>query len=134
VRLDAEDVGIVDEIDAGRLYKDGAIVLGAGDGCIAERRRLSFAGVVSVALAVTSKGDLAGDPDVLMAGLPKSNRDGVGFDEIVDAAVFETFDNMPRQKRRDADVVSGAIERAVRNAVNSAWGKKPSVHVLVVEV
>src|SRR5579863_746485 len=34
VRLDAEDVGIVDEIDAGRLYKDGAIVLGAGDGCI----------------------------------------------------------------------------------------------------
>jgi ribonuclease J len=134
VSLDAEDAGIVDEIETGRTYKDGAIVLGPGEECIAERRKLSFSGIVSIALAVSAKGDLAGDPDVLMAGLPKSNRNGVGFDEIVDAAIFETFDNLPRPKRRDADVVSGAIERAVRNAVNSTWGKKPSVHVLVVEV
>ncbi|VTZ23368.1 hypothetical protein MPC1_14210001 [Methylocella tundrae] len=41
---------------------------------------------------------------------------------------------MPRQKRRDADVVSTAIEKAVRNAVAAAWGKRPAVHVLVVEV
>jgi ribonuclease J len=70
----------------------------------------------------------------MISGLPKTARNGAGVDEIVDAAVFETFDSMPRPKRRDADVLSGAVERAVRNAVNSAWGKKPSVHVLVVEV
>jgi ribonuclease J len=134
VLLDAADARIVGEIDRGRLYKDGAIVLGAGDDCIAERRRLAFAGIVSIALAITAKGDLAGDPDVLIAGLPKNTRDGAGVDEIVDAAIFETFDSMPRPKRRDADVISGAIERAVRNAVNSSWGKKPNVHVLVVEV
>ena len=55
-------------------------------------------------------------------------------DEIVDSAIFETFESLPRGKRRDADAVSSAIERAVRNAVNAAWGKKPAVHVLVVEV
>jgi ribonuclease J len=134
VLLEADDARIVGEIERGRLYKDGTIVLGAGDDCIVERRRLAFAGIVSIALAITAKGDLAGDPDVLIAGLPKSTRDGAGVDEIIDAAIFETFDSMPRPKRRDADVISGAIERAVRNAVNSAWGKKPNVHVLVVEV
>ena len=65
---------------------------------------------------------------------PKSTRDGAGIDAAIDAAIFETFESLPRGKRRDADFVSGAIERAVRNAVNSVWGKKPMVHVLVVEV
>ena len=134
VLLDAEEPGIIDEIAAGRLYKDGDIVLEPGDDCVAQRRRLAFAGIVSVAVAVTAKGELAGDPDVMIAGLPDKTRAGEPMDEIIDAAIFETFDSLPRPKRRDPDVMSGAIERAVRNAVNVRWGKKPTVHVLVVEV
>jgi ribonuclease J len=132
--LNAEEVGVIDEIATGRLYKDGEIVLEPGDECVSERRRLSFAGIVSIAIAITGKGDLAGDPDVLIAGLPDKSRTGEPMDEIVDAAIFETFDSMPRPKRRDPDVISSAIERAVRNAVNVVWGKKPNVHVLIVEV
>ena len=77
---------------------------------------------------------MAGDPDVMIAGLPERTRDGAGIDEIIDTAIFETFEGLPRGKRRDADFVSSAIERGVRNSVNSVWGKKPKVHVLVVEV
>ena len=64
------------------------------------RRKLSFSGVVTVALAITAKGDLAGDPDVMISGLPAKMRNGIGTDEIVDGAVFQTFDGLPRQKRR----------------------------------
>jgi ribonuclease J len=134
VLLDADEAGIVDELPTGRLFKDGAIVLQPGDDCVSERRRLSFAGIVSVAIALTGKGDLAGDPDVLISGLPDKSRSGQPMDEIIDAAIFETFDSMPRPKRRDPDTLSSAVERAVRNAVNMGWGKKPSVHVLIVEV
>jgi ribonuclease J len=134
VLLDAEQAGIIGEIETGRLYKDGDIVIETGDDCVAQRRRLSFAGVISIALAVTSKGELAGDPDVVISGLPQKARNGEGMDEIIDGTIFETFDNMPRPKRRDPDTLSGAVERAVRNAVNAAWGKKPNVHVLIVEV
>jgi ribonuclease J len=77
---------------------------------------------------------MAGDPDVMIAGLPERTREGVGFDEIIDAAIFEAFGSLPPAKRRDPDVVSSAIERAVRNSVNAVWGKKPQAHVLVVEV
>jgi ribonuclease J len=30
--------------------------------------------------------------------------------------------------------VENAVQRAVRAAVNEAWGKKPACHVLVLEV
>jgi ribonuclease J len=134
VLLAAGQAGIVGQVDHGRLYKDGDILLPSGDDCVAQRRKLSFAGVVSIALALSSKGDLSGDPDVMIAGLPARTRQGAGMDDLIDAAIFETFENLPRGKRRDADAVSTAIERAVRNSVNTAWGKKPAVHVLVVEV
>jgi ribonuclease J len=133
VRLADGDARVVGRIDHGRLFKDGEILLPRDDDCVDQRRKLSFAGVVSIAIALTAKGEMAGDPDVLIAGLPKATRLGVGLDAIIDAAIFETFESLPRGKRRDADFVSDAIERAVRNAVNAAWGKKPTAHVLVVE-
>ena len=114
--------------------KDGEILLPSSDDCVAQRRKLAFAGIVSIAFALTAKGEMAGDPDVLIAGLPKSTRDGAGIDAAVDAAIFETFETLPRAKRRDADFVCGAVERAVRNTVDTLWGKKPMVHVLIVEV
>jgi ribonuclease J len=134
VRLVDGDAGVVDRIHHGRLYKDGDILLPTDDDCVGQRRKLAFAGVVSIAIALTAKGEMAGDPDVLIAGLPRSTRQGAGLDEMIDAAIFETFESLPRGKRRDADFVSAAIERAVRNAVNAVWGKKPTTHVLIVEM
>ncbi len=134
VRLVAGGARVVGRVENGRLMKDGAILLRPGDECVAQRRKLSFAGVVSIAVALTAKGEMAGDPDVLIAGLPKQTREGAGVDAVVDTAIFESFESLPRGKRRDADAVGSAIERAVRNAVDAVWGKKPLVHVLVVEV
>jgi len=71
---------------------------------------------------------------VMIAGLPERTREGAAIDALIDDAIFEAFESLPPGKRRDAEVVSTAIERAVRGSVNTVWGKKPQVHVLVVEV
>ena len=134
VAIEEGRAALIDRVATGRRYKDGDILLPAGAECVGERRRLAVSGVVSIALAISDKGDLVGDPDVIIAGLPQQTRDGAGLDAIIDAAIFETVENLPRAKRRDTDFVSGAVERAVRNSVNSVWGKRPTVHVLVVEV
>ena len=134
VKLAEGDARVVGEFAHGRRYMDGAILVDGEETCIAERRKLGFAGVVSIAIAITSKGEMAGDPDVLFSGLPQATREGAGVDALIDAAIFETFESLPRGKRRDPDSVSGAVERAVRAVVNDVWGKKPTVHVLVVEV
>ena len=134
VRLAPGAPQIVDQIGAGRLYKDGDILLGSDDDAVAARRRLAFAGVVSIGLALTARGDLAGDPDVVLTGLPKRGRDGRAMDLIVDKALFETIEGLPRQRLRDPDAAAESIERAVRAAVRAAWGKRPVVHVLVMQV
>jgi len=134
IRLAPGEVCALGKVTSGRRAKDGAILLPADQQCVGQRRRLSFAGVVSIAIALTPKGEMAGDPDVMIAGLPERTREGGAIDALIDDAIFEAFESLPPGKRRDADVVSTAIERAVRGSVNAVWGKKPQVHVLVVEV
>lgn len=134
VRLAPGKPSIIGEAPSGRLCKDGNSLIPAGDEALKIRQKLATSGIVTIALAVTGKGDLAGVPDVMMAGMPMRARNGAAIDQIVDDALFQTFDQLPRPKRRDADIVSGAIEKAVRSAVAAAWGKRPMVHVLVVEV
>jgi ribonuclease J len=134
IRLAPGDVAATGRIASGRRLKDGAILLPSDQECVGQRRRLAFAGVVSIALALTPRGEMAGDPDVMIAGLPERTREGAAIDALIDDAIFEAFEGLPPGKRRDPDIVSSAIERAVRNSVNAVWSKKPQVHVLVVEV
>ena len=104
------------------------------DTAVADRNKLAFGGVVSIGIALTAKGELAGDPDVVFTGLPARSRDGKPMDEVVDDAIFGVIDSLPRAMKRDADSVASAVERGVRNTLRNVWGKRPVVHVLVMEV
>ena len=133
VRL-SPNPSLIDEVPAGRLYKDGTLLIEAEARTVADRRRLSFAGAVSVALALTDKGDLIEDPSVGLIGIPERDRDGGLMIEVAENAVLETLESLPRASRRDPDAVAEAVRRAVRAAVAERWGKKPmcQVHVLTV--
>jgi ribonuclease J len=133
VRL-APSPEIIDELPAGRLYKDGRLLIDAQARTVADRRRLSFAGIISVALALTETGELAADPEIDMVGIPERGRDGEAMAELVHEAALQTFESLPRARRRDPDSVSEAVRRAVRSAVAEQWGKKPMCHVHVLAV
>jgi ribonuclease J len=130
----APQPGIIDEVPAGRIYKDGAVLVEADARTIADRRRLSFAGAVSVAMAVTGNGELAADPEIDMIGIPERSRNGELMSNIAFDAVMETFENLPRARRRDPDSIASAVRGAVRGAISQNWGKKPMCHVHVLAV
>ena len=134
VKLAPGDPGIVDEIPAGRLYKDGNLLVDAQARTIADRKRLSMAGIASVALALTEKGQLAADPDIEMVGIPETAANGEPMLEIALDAVMETIETLPKARRRDPDSVAEAVRRGVRAAIAQQWGKKPlvQVHLLLV--
>jgi ribonuclease J len=134
VRLAPGSPEIIDEVPAGRLYKDGALLIQAEARTVADRKRLAFAGLISVALAMDEKGNLLSDPEVELLGIPDNTADGDPMDTIAYNSVIETFDTLPKPRRRDPDSVAEAIRRAVRAAVGAHWRKKPNVtvHVLVV--
>ncbi|NNM72338.1 ribonuclease J [Enterovirga aerilata] len=134
VKLAPGEPEIVEHVSAGRLYRDGDVIVGQLDKAIPERRKLSFAGIVSVAIAIDERGELAGDPAVEHMGIPERTRSGDTFAELIDDAIAETLNGMPRARRRDSQAVEEAVSRAVRGVVRAHWGKKPACHVLVVEV
>src|SRR6478752_7204515 len=72
----------IDEIPAGRLYKDGSLLVRADERTVADRRRLGFAGVVSIALAVSDRGELIGDPQVTLTGIPEADALGHRIEDI----------------------------------------------------
>ena len=134
VRLAPGGAGVIDEIPAGRLYKDGRLIVESEARTVADRRRLGFAGIVSVALALTDKGELASDPEIDMVGIPEKDADGASILDIAYDAAVDSFESMPRGRRRDPDAVAEAVRRAVRAAIAGRWSKKPVCHVHVLAV
>jgi ribonuclease J len=134
VKLGPGDAGIIDQLPAGRLYKDGKILEDAKSRAVAERRKMGFAGCVFVAIAMSEKGELAGDPEVDLVGIPEKNAEGEELDDIVFDAVVSTVEGLPKARRRDPDALAESVRRAVRAAVNEEWGKKPLCFVHVLEV
>jgi ribonuclease J len=133
IRL-APDPGKIDQLPSGRVFKDGNILVSSDSRTVGERRRLSFAGYVSVALALTEKGALASDPAVELVGIPEIGRGGEPMADIAYDAAVETFESLPKAKRRDPDTVAEAVRRSVRGAIRAHWGKKPVCFVHVLEV
>jgi ribonuclease J len=134
VKLAPGDPGIIDELPVGRLYKDGRLLVDAEGRTVADRKRLGHAGIATVALAITDKGQLAADPEVELIGIPEKGMDGELLADVANDAVLDTFETLPKPRRRDPDAVEEAIRRGVRAALAERWGKKPFVyvHVLIV--
>jgi ribonuclease J len=134
LRLAPGEPAIIDEVPAGRLYKDGGLLVDAQARTVADRRRLGFVGIVSVAFAMTERGEMVGDLELEMTGIPETDGEGNLIARLAYDAVVEAIDSMPRPRRRDPDAVAEAARRAVRAAVAAAWRKKPICHVQVLTV
>jgi ribonuclease J len=134
VRLAPGGVEIIDEVPSGRLYKDGSVLVDAEARTVAARRRLSFSGIVTVALAMSEKGVLLADPEVELIGIPEADAAGQSMTAIARDAVEDALESMPKPRRRDQDAVAEAVRRAVRSAIAQRWNKKPICHVHVLLV
>jgi ribonuclease J len=134
VRLAPNGPEKIDEVPAGRVYKDGLLLVSAEERTVADRRRLGFSGVVSVALALNGRGEIIGDLGLTLTGIPATDARGrIPMDVARDAAM-EAFSALPRAGRRDPELVAEAIRRGVRAALSAIWSKKPTCHVHVIEV
>lgn len=135
VRLAPAPAGIVDEVPQGRLYKDGVLIVPAEGRVVADRRRLGFVGIVSVALAIDETGIVTADPEVELIGIPEADAGGRPFLTIIRETAAEVVAHLPRPRRRDPETVAEAVRRAVRARVAQGWGKKPLclVHVLMID-
>ncbi|SHO66181.1 ribonuclease J [Pseudoxanthobacter soli DSM 19599] len=134
VRLAPGPGEVVDEVHAGVLYKDGRLLVEPEQSGMEDRRRMSFAGVVVVSLALDAKGETVAAPTTTLIGLPTATAEGVLFSAIVQKAVVGAIESIPRPRRKDHALVAEAVRRSARSAVAERWGKKPICRVVVADV
>jgi ribonuclease J len=131
LRLAPGDPQIIDQVPNGRIYKDGNLIGSEEAMGIRERRKLSFAGHVAVNVVLDERFELAGEADLIAIGVARSDEAGEEMEELMLDAAEGAVNSIPRVRRKDLDLVAEAVRRAVRNAANDAWGKKPIVTVFV---
>jgi ribonuclease J len=97
-----------------------------------ERRKMSWSGVVSVAMAIDSRGRIVSGPDVRTVGLPEDPCTDLEdfLDDLADAAEA-AFGRLNGKARTDEDAVEDAVRMAVRREANRIWGRKPVVEAMV---
>ncbi len=132
VRLAPGFAEVIDEVPVGRIYKDGFLVGTQDEMGIGERRKLSYAGHVSVVVQFNGRLELRGDPELSMIGLPKEDFEGEDMEEALVDAAAGAVESIPKARRKDFELVREAVRRAVRGEANDAWGKKPLVTVFVI--
>ena len=131
LRLAPGAAEIIDQVPSGRLYKDGRL-LGTDETMgVRDRRKLSYAGHVAVNVVLDDKLELAGDPDIVAIGVAYTDKNGEDLEDLMLDAAVGAIESIPRQRRKDLDLVQESVRRAVRGAANDAWGKKPLVTVFV---
>ena len=87
-----------------------------------------------MALVLSEKGELLADPDVELIGIPEETADKASMHGIAYDAVIETYESLPKPRRRDPQAVEEAVKRAVRAAIASHWRKKPICLVQAITV
>ncbi|HEX9882043.1 MAG TPA: ribonuclease J [Hyphomicrobium sp.] len=130
VRL-APEPAVIDDAPVGRLFRDGRLLVPEADGPVRARRKLAAVGIVVVTVCLSRGGEVLSEPLAMLDGVPAATADGEEMLDVVLDAVAGTLKSIPAKRRKSPDLVGEAIRRAVRAAVNSAWGKKPICKVLV---
>ena len=126
VRLAPNGPEKLSEVRVGRLVLDGDVILPADGTTITERRRMSFSGLVTVALPVGADGKLSGRPFIRPFGLPvEEDRDDFIAD-ATDSAERAYDPSHPEEKLREN------VRLAVRRCATAWTGKKPLVEVMLV--
>ena len=128
IRLAPGEPKKVDEVRVGRLVLDGDVILPADGATVNERRRIGYGGLITVAVPVGGKGELAGTPLIRPFGVPVEDDRDDFIADATDAATRAFSPGIEEEKVREA------VRLAVRRCATLWTGKKPLVEVMLLQV
>jgi ribonuclease J len=131
VRLAPGPAEIIDHVHAGRLARDGDIVVALGSVALQERRKLLWNGAAGATLVIDQQGRAKADPVVSLRGI--EDPDG-SLAKAVVAGLQEALADLSAAERRDDGQIEQAARQAVRRVVRAHLGKKPLTDVHIVRI
>lgn len=134
IRLAPGPATVIDEVPAGRLFVDGAVLTPEHGPAIRERRHAATNGMLVCSLAIDSRGKIVRDLDVRAVGIAEDAEHPLedALDELADIAE-QAVKGLGRAAEDD-DEVEGAITRALKKASMRLFDRRPIVEAVVLRV
>lgn len=130
VDLSGDTPQVVEYVEAGRVYVDGAVQIGAMDGVVRNRIRMALNGLVMVNLIIEGDEPL-GDPWVEIMGLPETGRSRAPLAESMEDELSQFTERAGHKVLADDGKLEDGIRRVVRQVAMEEIGKKPEVVVVI---
>ena len=124
VKISKNDTSIDKQVESGRLYKDGKIIIYDYESPSNERSKISFTGLIIISL-VLQNNKIKSKPIVKIIGLPEFDKEGIRISDWVNQAL----DNVISSKNKSGNLES-KIKNAVIRQIREVWGKKPKVEII----
>ena len=124
VKISNKDVSIDQQVESGRLYKDGKIIIYDYESPSTERSKISFTGLIVISI-VLQNNKIKSKPKIKMIGLPEFDEEGIKLSDWVNQAL----DNVISSKNKSGNLES-KIKNAVIRQIREVWGKKPKVEII----
>lgn len=135
VRLAPGLAKVIDSVPAGRLHLDGGHLVPEGSAGLTERKKMSFSGIVTVAVALDKNGRAVDGPLCTARGF--SEADGGPAEDLLDTldeVAEKALGKMKMRNRQDDELVEKDVGRAVRRACEKTAHRKPMIDVIVLRV
>jgi len=124
VKISSKDVSVDQQVESGRLYKDGKIIIYDYESPSNERSKISFTGLIVISI-VLQNNKIKSKPKIKMIGLPEFDEEGIKLSDWVNQAL----DNVISSKNKSGNLES-KIKNAVIRQIREVWGKKPKVEII----
>jgi len=124
VKISSKDISIDQQVESGRLYKDGKIIIYDYESPSNERSKISFTGLIVISI-VLQNNKIKSKPKIKMIGLPEFDEEGIKLSDWVNQAL----DNVISSKNKSGNLES-KIKNAVIRQIREVWGKKPKVEII----
>ena len=124
VKISSKDASIDEQVESGRLYKDGKIIIYDYESPSNERSKISFTGLIVISV-VLQNNKIKSKPKIKMIGLPEFDEEGIKLSDWVNQAL----DNVISSKNKSGNLES-KIKNAVIRQIREVWGKKPKVEII----
>ena len=124
------NANLLKEVESGKTYLDGKVLIGAKDGVVRDRIRMSFAGHVAINIIIDENDDLIDDVWVQSHGLPKLIS-GEILDKAIEDSIMGSINLVDNKTLMDDQELRKVIIKSTRRIVMELIDKKPEITVLI---
>lgn len=131
VDLTGDAARVVDQVDTGRIYLDGTVLIGAMDGVVRDRIRMALHGHAMVSIIIDEDDRPLPDAWVETMGLPAEGRGRAPLERQIEGELAEFLDRADARTVADDAKLDEAIRKITRQVAMEEVGKKPEVTVII---